>query len=87
MAERTQKTNVTWPRRPPQEAGWLLEKPELWGSEPMGRAEKASRRKAGSKARAEVDSAVSMRQRREECPDRRNSACGTPETGGETRSV
>ena len=63
MAERTQKTNVTWPRRPPQEAGWLLEKPELWGSEPMGRAEKASRRKAGSKARAEVDSAVSMRQR------------------------
>ena len=63
MAERTQKTDVTWPHRPPQEAGWLLEKPELWGSEPMGRAEKASWRKAGSEARAEVDSAVSMRQR------------------------
>ena len=39
MAERTQKTNVTWPRRPPQEAGWLLEKPELWGSEPMSKVQ------------------------------------------------
>ena len=60
MAERTQKTDVTWPHRPPQEAGWLLGKHGLWGSE---RAEKASWRKAGSEARAEVDPAVSMMQR------------------------
>ena len=45
----------------PQEAGWLLR--ELWRAESMGRAEKASQRKAGSEARAEVDSVVSVRQR------------------------
>ena len=45
----------------PQRAGWLLH--ELWGAESVGRAEKASQRKAGSEGRAEVDSVVSVRQR------------------------